>query len=481
MRSFWVALVLALTSVGMAEAKDCIIQDPNDTSLNVRDTPNGKVVNALRNGRKVKITSLRNDSKGRPWGFATGNYKGTYRDWGWVFMALVDCTGKPRPTVVKSAGSRKSVCTIADPNDTALNVRGEPNGDVTNRLRNGRRVDISSIYLDDKNRPWGKASGMFKGQYRDWGWIFMDSVNCQANGKADVIQLHPGRNRYCTIADPTDNSLNVRDAPNGNLVNRLRNGRFVTINKYQNDAKGRPWGFASGNYQGEQRKWGWVFMQSLDCGSPTEFDDRKEDFWRADKILKDRGFSASARISVLQGGLFAMYTKAGDPWGARAGRWGQENVLLIDQFKYRYRAQAGVVVYTEFSPDTGRKITGNTFTELAKNVSTCFKNSTPWRDCKMNYHPVDGCFLTKKQSATCAKGPSSDWRSQCWNYEKGPGIILPFQATSKSQIKLSKAKVLKPSAVTQKPKKPVINPLGRPVCQHAYANGPACLGSDGGC
>lgn len=75
----------------------------------------------------------------------------------------------------------------------------------------------------------------------------------------------PALAETCFIADPTDTALNVRATPNGEIINRLRNGREVEIELYQDDAKGRSWGYATGEYKGKHRKWGWVFMEAVDC------------------------------------------------------------------------------------------------------------------------------------------------------------------------------------------------------------------------
>ena len=71
------------------QAKSCVISDPTDRALNVRETPNGRIINRLKNGRTVEIVQFQNDAKGRPWGYATGYYEGDFRNWGWVFMAAV--------------------------------------------------------------------------------------------------------------------------------------------------------------------------------------------------------------------------------------------------------------------------------------------------------------------------------------------------------------------------------------------------------
>lgn len=69
----------------------CFISDSEDTALNVRDTPNGKIINRLKNGREIIIKAVRHDKKGRPWGYAIGYYKGKLRNWGWVFTASINC------------------------------------------------------------------------------------------------------------------------------------------------------------------------------------------------------------------------------------------------------------------------------------------------------------------------------------------------------------------------------------------------------
>ena len=83
------------------------------------------------------------------------------------------------------------------------------------------------------------------------------------------IITSPVQAETCFIADPKDTALNVRATPNGEIINRLRNGREVEIERYQDDTKGRPWGYATGEYKGKHRKWGWVFMEAVNCGEKS--------------------------------------------------------------------------------------------------------------------------------------------------------------------------------------------------------------------
>lgn len=164
------------------DGQNCTAAETDGSALNVRATPNGELINRLRNGREIAITQYQNDNKGRPWGYATGYYNGEYRNWGWVFMASLDCGNDSAQTsnnkTLTSSGFAHQ-CVAAETEDTALNVRATPNGELVNRLRNGRQIEVIQYKNDSKGRPWGYAIGEYNGEHREWGWVFMASVRCQ--------------------------------------------------------------------------------------------------------------------------------------------------------------------------------------------------------------------------------------------------------------------------------------------------------------
>ncbi len=69
----------------------------------------------------------------------------------------------------------------------------------------------------------------------------------------------------CMVYDPADSGVNVRATPNGRKINRLRNGRIVFADNYDNDSQGRPWAYVSGDFQGVWRNWGWMYFDLLRC------------------------------------------------------------------------------------------------------------------------------------------------------------------------------------------------------------------------
>ncbi|MDJ0846590.1 SH3 domain-containing protein [Crocosphaera sp.] len=67
----------------------CRVTDPTGTPLNVRETPNGRIIGRLSNGVDVYIVKIDYDSQGRLWalvGRSSHNQSGVF---GWVFREFI--------------------------------------------------------------------------------------------------------------------------------------------------------------------------------------------------------------------------------------------------------------------------------------------------------------------------------------------------------------------------------------------------------
>jgi uncharacterized protein YraI len=88
MRLLATALVLAtLTSTANAQlvvADNCSAADPTGTPLNVRSSPNGSILGALFNGRRVTVVAVRGD-----WARVITERGGGKS--GWVYLNFLDC------------------------------------------------------------------------------------------------------------------------------------------------------------------------------------------------------------------------------------------------------------------------------------------------------------------------------------------------------------------------------------------------------
>jgi hypothetical protein len=80
--------------------------------------------------------------------------------------------------LIPTEGRSEVLCNVADPRDPTLNVRDSPGGSVTNQLRNGRVVRIGQTKADSAGRPWVEVSGIYNGEWRNWGWVFPSHLQC---------------------------------------------------------------------------------------------------------------------------------------------------------------------------------------------------------------------------------------------------------------------------------------------------------------
>ena len=67
----------------------------------------------------------------------------------------------------------------------------------------------------------------------------------------------------CRVMDPTGTPLNVRVAPNRQIVGALPNGLLVAVVDTRDDANGKPWAFIVRASDGHP--FGWVFREFIAC------------------------------------------------------------------------------------------------------------------------------------------------------------------------------------------------------------------------
>lgn len=84
-----VALISATALPSVASTQTCKVTDPTSTPLNVRATPNGKIIGKLKNGTKVEVLGYEFDERGRAWALVI-NAK-THKRIGWVFREFISC------------------------------------------------------------------------------------------------------------------------------------------------------------------------------------------------------------------------------------------------------------------------------------------------------------------------------------------------------------------------------------------------------
>ncbi|CAN5578058.1 hypothetical protein BH10ACI1_BH10ACI1_08630 [soil metagenome] len=86
--------VLVFATVQEASSQSCKVADTTGTPLNVRSSPNGRILQTLRNDTTVYIEETSYDSKNRPWVKISISNKNGRKVLGWVFREFVSCSSE---------------------------------------------------------------------------------------------------------------------------------------------------------------------------------------------------------------------------------------------------------------------------------------------------------------------------------------------------------------------------------------------------
>lgn len=89
---FFPAVVSAAQDVGESnraeETANCVIADPTSTPLNIRTTPNGKIIGTIANGERARILDQTTDRTGDQWVYISDSAS---QPLGWVFRRYLVC------------------------------------------------------------------------------------------------------------------------------------------------------------------------------------------------------------------------------------------------------------------------------------------------------------------------------------------------------------------------------------------------------
>ena len=65
----------------------CVVADPTGTPLNIRTSPNGKIVGKIANGERIRISDQMTEN-GKQWAYISNTAS---RPMGWVFRKFLAC------------------------------------------------------------------------------------------------------------------------------------------------------------------------------------------------------------------------------------------------------------------------------------------------------------------------------------------------------------------------------------------------------
>jgi hypothetical protein len=69
------------------DTNTCVVADPTGTALNIRTSPNGKIVGKIANGERIRISDQTTED-GKQWAYISN---AASRPMGWVFRKFLSC------------------------------------------------------------------------------------------------------------------------------------------------------------------------------------------------------------------------------------------------------------------------------------------------------------------------------------------------------------------------------------------------------
>jgi hypothetical protein len=78
-------------------------------------------------------------------------------------------------SLASSGAFAQTVCVVADPTGTPLNVRASPNGSILGALYNGTRVSLLSVAADRSGQSWAYIAPLGPGKR---GYVFYNYLAC---------------------------------------------------------------------------------------------------------------------------------------------------------------------------------------------------------------------------------------------------------------------------------------------------------------
>jgi hypothetical protein len=179
-----VILIYALTASPTQAQTVCRVADPTPTPLNVRSSPNGRIVGTVENGMLVSVLDSTTDRRGHGW-----VYVGNAADRmpiGWVFRDYINCRAD-RGTATyaetfhyscKSGDSRYALTVNTDRGIVTLVEHGPPHTLTTFRILKVATFDVCGKY----------------------GWILNGATFCTATQGVGTLDWH-GLEFDCDQAD----------------------------------------------------------------------------------------------------------------------------------------------------------------------------------------------------------------------------------------------------------------------------------------
>ena len=287
-------------------------------TLNIRSTPDGKIVGKLNRGDKVEILEQKTVD-GRGWGRCSK---------GWIcvrtYVKLETVTEESttpapsKPAAPEAPADGKLYGTVI--NTASLNIRSTPDGKIVGKLAKGDKVEIYERKTVE-GRSWGRC---------DRGWICLrtyvklegstasgsnsSSNNTGSSNSSSNSGSTSVKKVYATVVG-TD-TLNIRSTPDGKIVGKLKEGDKVEILE-QKMVSGRNWGKCSK---------GWICLRTF-----AKLETVSESTGSSSNTSSNTGSADKGRTGTVDASALNIRSKAGTSNPVVGKLYRGESVTILEE------------------------------------------------------------------------------------------------------------------------------------------------------
>ncbi len=233
------------------QTRAATVMTPTGIGLNLRSAPNGAIVGGLRDGSEVSLTGREQVAGAFTWAELT-NTRWVAKDYLRFTDASAATTFATAQTTQISTKANTGVvptATVKTRTGVGLNLRNAPNGSIMGSVANGRTLQLTGNQQSAGAYLWSETT---QGQWVASEFLQLDA-SATAVGAATTSAAATG-DRTAIVSTNSGIGVNLRQAPNGEIIGSLPEGATITTTESEQSA---------GSYRWVQTPRGWVAKDFL--------------------------------------------------------------------------------------------------------------------------------------------------------------------------------------------------------------------------
>jgi peptidoglycan hydrolase-like protein with peptidoglycan-binding domain len=229
-----------------SQPQSAIVMTPTGVGLNLRSAPNGVIVGGLSDGTSVMLTGQERTAGAFTWVELTNN-RWVAKDYLRFTETILSATFSATQSSTTTASDAEQVATVSTRTGVGLNLRNAPNGVIMSSAPNGSTLRLTGDQQSAGDYLWAETT---QGQ-----WVASEFLRVDDSTPTDSLASTSAEgDRTAVVATNSGIGVNLRNAPNGQIIGSLPDGATVSSTGSEQTA---------GNYRWVETPRGWIAKDFL--------------------------------------------------------------------------------------------------------------------------------------------------------------------------------------------------------------------------